>query len=871
MNALVKKEVRLLLPSWAFALLLALPPICTRSDDGVPIFLLLFGMALMALTSIGRETSLNTFSQLLAQPAERMRIWQTKLSVLAIAFLTVSGVWLLATMFSFKDYGGSPADAEATEAVLVAGCLGIAATFSGGLWATLLLRQVAGAFWLTLLVPSVLAGFTAAFLSETQSPGLLIGTLCVILGIYSVGGFLFARWLFFRAQDVGWTGGIIALPQLKFFSARSEAAGSIRKFRPVATLLKKEFQLQQVSLMGAAALLVLHIGVIVLRSNHQFPKESAGEVLTAIFWMFWLVLPVLVGAMSIAEERRLGVIEGQLCLPASRRMQFTVKALVTLGLGIFLGGVMPVLLETIAVFGTYNPMFRTDGHIEKNSILLFQVFIISLSMWLSLVSFFGSSHARNFLQAIGFAIATFMFSSLVFPIFASGRMIFFDSLPRHSLLPLFIAVPVLFVTFLWLAYLNFKNFRDGWHLWRRSVLVVLGAMLFTAVSSAAVYNRVWECFEPAEPAHGAARLSLAHPPVLRVEGYGENVLVQLPDGRVWFDFLKNEWWGETIRALFPSFPQSGGPQRFISGSNWVCATAQHVDTWIDGTGPNGQRHFHIVGYGESFGIQPDGTLWASEKSDQNQWTADKLTQFDNKNDWKQAVASGRIGSVMLLKRDGTLWQWGRGTNVYDWEHWPQNWPGLRAFQPVQIGRDSDWKEFFESGGSLVRKNDGTVWGVWSGGQIHETNYDQFPSQKNLESHGHQVGAYVRDDGSLWLYGDLHCNGHGAFETLRSGQDTNWVAVAVNYNWLVALKSDGTLWKWDENNQIYALSFTATPTRLGIHNDWVAISTVQSGVVTLAADGSLWFWPCPEDYRYANALLKLPKQPQWLGNVFGHVD
>jgi hypothetical protein len=37
------------------------------------------------------------------------------------------------------------------------------------------------------------------------------------------------------------------------------------------------------------------------------------------------------------------------------------------------------------------------------------------------------------------------------------------------------------------------------------------------------------------------------------------------------------------------------------------------------------------------------------------------------------------------------------------------------------------------------------------------------------------------------------------------------------------------------------------------------------VVTLAADGSLWFWPNPE--RDVRTLLKGPKQPQLLGNVF----
>ncbi|MBW8863896.1 MAG: hypothetical protein JF609_03045 [Verrucomicrobia bacterium] len=581
--------------------------------------------------------------------------------------------------------------------------------------------------------------------------------------------------------------------------------------------------------------------------------------------------------MAIAEERRLGVIEGQLCLPASRRMQFAIKAVFTLCLGTFLGGVMPVLLETVPMLSLNNPMFRPEGHIDQFMVILFQLAIIGLAVWLSLVSFFGSSLARNFLQAIGFAIVTFMFSSLVFPAFTSGRMIFFDSIPLHSFLPLVIAVPTLLITLLWLAYLNYKNFREGWHLWRRSVLVVLGAMFFASISSSAIYNRAWKCFEPAEPAHGAAKLSLAHPPVLRAEEYQENLLVQLPDGRVWFDFLTSPFndprgrWAEIWLSLFPSPPKSSGPQRFLSGSNWVCATAGRINTWVDSKNRDGNPDLHIFGYAESYGIQPDGTLWVSDKSDQNQWTADKLTRFGNESDWQEAASSGRFSSVLLLKKNGTLWQWGRGTNRMDWNHWPQTWLGLRAFQPRQIGTDSDWKEFVGSSGSRVRKNDGTVWGVWTGGQIHETNYDGIPWQKNLDFHNRQWCAYIQKDGSLWVAGDLHFRNHGEFETLRSGQDTNWVSVAMNWDWLVALKSDGTLWQWNTHGRIAALAFTAPPTRLGIHNDWVAIAGVSGGAIAMAADGSLWFWPSPEDYRYSESLLKLPKQPHLLGNVFSRAD
>src|ERR1700690_776430 len=346
MNALVKKEIHLLLPSFMVAVLLALVQAITRPYDFYVATLLFFGLTIMALTTIGREASLNTFSLLLAQPAERLRIWQTKLSVLSVAFVTVFAVWLAAFGIAFINSNVDASDREGSYNLFITIRLIATATFTGGLWTTLLVRQVAGAFWLTLLVPAVLSGFSTVFFVQSQSTNAVIAALCVVIAIYSVGGFLFARWLFFRAQDVGWSGGVISLPEWKFFAARRENAISTRTRKPIFALVKKELQLHQVSLMGAAGLLVLHLGVIVLWKYHTFAKDSAGETLaflTGLFWMLWLVMAPVIGSMAVAEERRLGVMEGQLCLPVSRRVQFAIKGFLTLFLGTFLGGIMPML------------------------------------------------------------------------------------------------------------------------------------------------------------------------------------------------------------------------------------------------------------------------------------------------------------------------------------------------------------------------------------------------------------------------------------------------------------------------------------------------------------------------------------------------
>ncbi|MGA2245511.1 MAG: hypothetical protein ABSH48_10960 [Verrucomicrobiota bacterium] len=879
MNTLVKKEIRLLLPSWIVAMLLATVQGITRPYDFYVASLLFFGLTIMALTTIGREASLNTFSSLLAQPAERIQVWKTKLSVLAVAFLLVFAVWLAAFGIASINSRVDVSNRRDAYYLFIAIPLIATATFTGGLWTTLLVRQVASAFWLTLLVPVTLSGFSGIFLAGSESDSLVIAVLSVVIGVYSLAGFLFARWLFFRAQDVGWSGGVIALPDWKFLLAREEATGAARTRRPLVALIKKEIQLQQGVLTSALGLLVLHAGMIGLRALHKFPPNSAGELFTSIWWMFWLVLPALLGSIAIAEERKLGVIESQFCLSASRRTQFAVKACVTLGLGVLLGGVMPILLEGIGLaLGSPNAAFSSAGHpLDYSGLLMLLYGAMAFSAGVTVVSVFASSLTKNFLQAIGAAFVTFVGLMMVAPILTSRQMVFNDSSAPHSILPLVIAVPTVVVTLVWLAYLNFKNFRDGWPLWRRNLLGLLSACVVIGPGSAAIYHRAWEFFLPAEPAHRAAKLSLANPPELRNETY-ENLLVRLPDGRVWFDYLSNQYfpgergfWWDVWAALTHPLPHSAGPARFISGGNWADASARHVDEQLQNVAPEA---IHLSGYAESVGIQDDGTLWASDKSDPKSWTAGKLTQFGENSDWRQFARGFDIVSVLLLKKDGTLWRW--GTNHFDLSQWPQNWPGLRAYQPYQIGTNFDWTGIDSLHGPLAWKADGSVWRVWGHDKsgedklIRENNYDSIVTQKCSNGFG-EAGAYIRNDGTLWVYGQLHAYGRtpAKFEVVQSSRETNWVAVARTWNWMVAIKKDGTLWQWQPaDSRNLTAGFAAPPARLGIHHDWISVVNVEGGIVSLAADGSLWFWPDRRSYGNSEFLLRLPKQPRFIANVFG---
>ena len=882
MNALVKKEIRLLLPSWTVAMLLALVQGITRPYDFYVASLVFFGLTLMALTTIGREASLNTFSSMVALPAERIRIWTTKLSVLAAAFLIVFLVWLAAFGIAFLRSNVDTADRQDSYNLFITICLIASATFTGGLWTTLLLRQLAGAFWLTLLVPVTLSGFSGIFLAGSESDSLVIAVLSVVIGVYSVAGFFFARWLFFHAQDVGWSGGVIALPEWRWLFARAAGAEAVRKRQPIFALLRKELQLQQGVLTGAVGLLVLHAGIIGFRVIHTFPKnsmgEGVGEILTSIVWVLWLVLPAIIGSIAVAEERKVGVMESQLCLPVSRRAQFAIKAFVAMGLGIFLGGVMPVLLESIGLaLGSHNELFMTDHHpLDAAGLRQFLYGTMAFAGWVALLGLFASSLAKSFLQAISIALVAFVGFMFCIPALMSEPMTLLVTNAQHSVLPLIVAVPTLVVTLMWLAYLNFKNFREGWPLWRRNLLGAVGAFVFVVAGSAAIYHRAWEVFKPAEPAHGPAKFSLASPPTIYNEHGSDDLLVQLPDGHVWCDRIGDERSGRPLRDLIRwnlnPFPSSVGPQRFVSGSNWVSVAVRYYIYGLQGQITN------IVVYLETVGIKSDGTLWVSDKSGSQLWTGDRLVKFGDETNWQALSWSPHDPSVWLLKKDGTLWRWGSSwaTNQWDNPASRSHLASLRDLSPYRIGTNSDWQQIAHNAPRL-QKADGSVWWVSENrksgkmGFLRDTNWDQVDLEKIPPLIWDPLNVYVRKDGTLWFsfpkqIKDVSYRYAFVPHATQIGKETNWIsAVDLRQGAYVALKADGTLWQRGLIRGEYWVN-SSLPTRLGIHHDWVALAAVDKGVVTLAADGSLWLWPCERVLNDPQLVMKPPKQPRFLGNV-----
>lgn len=905
MNAYLRKEIRLLLPSFLTALLLSfsvwLIPLEGSRTSGWREALFLFPCLLCpvifvmtALDSFGREVGSGTFSNLLVQPISRPRIWGTKTLLLGAALGIIFCSWWLSYLLHVH-VPRSPTNPE-LHGLAFGTSLFALAVFAGGQWAVLLFRQVAAAFWVTLIVPGALA--MAVIGLTTKHPERTEPLLLAVFAIYCLAGVSLSRWLFLRAQDVSWTGGNIALPEVRSLWGWSAGRMSYRRWRPRAALFAKEFQLHQSLLVIAGVLALLHLAVVVLRpAAGGFQEWTELEFAAYQFWVLWPVLmPLLIGCAAVAEERKLGTLEAQLGLPVRRRTQFAIKFAVAVGLVVFLGVLVPCLLEGKRILPDTSVNFSSGqlgffasmSHgrfvvavlksVEALNPLLPLLPMVLVAVSLLTISFYASTLVRNTLQAFAPAVLGMLLAGVLL-----GSAVWIgeaSNLWRGWLIYL-LGVPALTLTLGGLMYWNFKHVLVGWPVWRRNLLTFLAVLTAIAVVTSLVYNRVWELMMPVKPAHGPARLAQAGAVTLR--GGGATVILLLPDGRLWIashklaapslgTMLTGDW---EAAALHP-----GG--RFLEGSNWTSLAFSYWDVAA---------------------IQIDGSLWTSapreeQSQDLRQRRASnsaplKLVRLGADNSWKSVA--GRFA----LKTDGTLWQLGgRGFNTRT------NWQGFFAFAPERLGADSDWAElsFFSWASPVVfRKADGRAWVSHFDPSDHksevlrldeETSLTRSPMQdgqgwrgmawaQSYNSSSSEVG--VRPDGTFRVcsvFRPLTGGKPGSWERteldLQLGKESDWRAVAGGSGNIVTLKADGSLWRWDFPVDPVKRKDAARATRLGNHSDWIAAVDARHGIISLAADGSLWLWrsafreSAPSEPAI-QPLLAASRKPQFLGNVFGKAE
>jgi alpha-tubulin suppressor-like RCC1 family protein len=270
-------------------------------------------------------------------------------------------------------------------------------------------------------------------------------------------------------------------------------------------------------------------------------------------------------------------------------------------------------------------------------------------------------------------------------------------------------------------------------------------------------------------------------------------------------------------------------------------------------------------------IKTDGTLWAWGKNDYGQLGLnDRLTaingrsspvQVGTSSNWSLVSAAETITAA--IKTDGTLWTWGRdrpGTSAQVPMLGRPNDAYVSRSSPTQVGGNTTWSKVnIGISVAMAIKTDGTLW-TWGTGRGLGLNinygYRSSPTQigslttwsEAVVNQGNRYGndcIALRTDGTLWLWGNNQ-NGQLGFNNASDGTHkssptqlgTNtWTSISFgDLQEVGAVKSDGTLWTWGandngqlgQNNRIYRSS----PVQVGTNTNWSLISIGYKKVHTL---------------------------------------
>jgi alpha-tubulin suppressor-like RCC1 family protein len=215
-----------------------------------------------------------------------------------------------------------------------------------------------------------------------------------------------------------------------------------------------------------------------------------------------------------------------------------------------------------------------------------------------------------------------------------------------------------------------------------------------------------------------------------------------------------------------------------------------------------------------------------------------------------------------IKTDGTLWLWGANGNG-------QLGTGsgvVHRSSPVQEVTASKWKTV-GCGGFFTAaiKTDGTLW-LWGAngngqlgtgsGVVHRSSPVQevTASKWKTVTCGYDSTAAIKTDGTLWTWGNNNNAQLGLNDTTQRSSPTqitgggSWKQVGSAYQAYAAIKTDGTLWTWGWNNNGVLGDGTTTnrssPVQtISTGNNWDFISTNPSGThfSAIKTDGTLWTW------------------------------
>jgi len=208
-----------------------------------------------------------------------------------------------------------------------------------------------------------------------------------------------------------------------------------------------------------------------------------------------------------------------------------------------------------------------------------------------------------------------------------------------------------------------------------------------------------------------------------------------------------------------------------------------------------------------------------------------------------------------------LWTWGRN----DVSQLGINATGNRSTPVTTFAGGTNWKQV--AGGfknKAAIKTDGTLWtwGINSFGILGDntsvtksTPVTTFAGGTNWRqvSTAQYHAAAIKTDGTLWCWGQnqysqigINATGSRSTPVTTFAGGTNWKQVSCGAGHIAATKTDGTLWLWGRNSfggiGDSTLDTKSTPvTTFSGGTNWKQVSCGGVFTAAIKTDGTLWLW------------------------------
>ncbi|WP_379134193.1 RCC1 domain-containing protein [Paenibacillus sp. sgz500958] len=265
---------------------------------------------------------------------------------------------------------------------------------------------------------------------------------------------------------------------------------------------------------------------------------------------------------------------------------------------------------------------------------------------------------------------------------------------------------------------------------------------------------------------------------------------------------------------------------------------------------------------ELYAIKRDGSLWTYRSGDRapSGMRLSKTLALEpfQKGTYWQSVEVGTLGYAIGLRKDGSLWFWGRDS----WQMLMKNSTRDQLYEPVKLSTNSTWQSFSLSDSSVIAiQKNGTLWGLGDNrlGQLGLSaktspkvttltkvgNYSDWVMAKI----GDSAGVGIRKGGSLWQWGAGFSDGITYYSssvpaTLIS-KTKDWVNIWTTTGGAFDLRKDGSLYSWGDNDYGQLGNGTVQnltkPTPVEGKGPWKNLFTTSHYTIGLKSDGSVWSW------------------------------